>query len=629
MFDSTKKDLKDILREADEGRLQLPDFQRSYVWGDDDVRSLIASIAKGFPVGALLTLEAGSEVRFKPRLLEGVPGQVVEPDELLLDGQQRVTSLYQSLFAKAPVRTRIRSTTEVEHFYYLDIKKSIDAGADLIDAIVAVPANRTIRTNFGKDIQLDLSTPQHEFEQDMFPLNQTFDSRRWFFAWRNHWLAKGRDVNDLEQVFENSVLDRVVRYKMPIIRLDKRNSREGICLVFEKVNVGGKKLDAFELLTAIYAGEKCDPPFDLRAAWNGVEKKEPGIKKRLIGTDYPRLVLDSIQSTDYLQACTLLHTREERLRRQAEGARGNELPQISCNRPALLSLPLSAFRKHAAAIEAGFIDAAEFLNEQKIISAKDVPYPPQIVALAALFAILRRQAHTVPAREKIARWFWCAALGELYGSSTETRMARDLPAFIEWIVAENASPPPSVTSAIFQQHRLRELRGRISAAYKAIHALLMHLGCRDFIRGDAVELMTFFQRKIDVHHIFPQKWCKDRGIDRREFDSIVNKTPLSKQSNIAIGGDAPSVYLERIQRQTGVSAEALDEILRTHLIEPKLLRADDFKGFFQARLTAISDRIGQVMDKPVVVNAATNEIETDVYIDEHDENEEPESGDEE
>src|SRR5947199_2057933 len=108
MFDSTKEDLKDILRKADEGKLQLPDFQRDYVWGDDDVRSLIASIAKGFPVGALLTLESGSEVSFKPRLLAGVSPKDVEPEELLLDGQQRITSLFQSAYSRQPARTRIR-----------------------------------------------------------------------------------------------------------------------------------------------------------------------------------------------------------------------------------------------------------------------------------------------------------------------------------------------------------------------------------------------------------------------------------------------------------------------------------------------------------------------------------------
>ncbi len=59
--------------------------------------------------------------------------------------------------------------------------------------------------------------------------------------------------------------------------------------------------------------------------------------------------------------------------------------------------------------------------------------------------------------------------------------------------------------------------------------------------------MTFFNDRIDIHHIFPQKWCKENGIPPERFNAIVNKTPLSKLSNIEIGGDAPSVYLKRIE----------------------------------------------------------------------------------
>ena len=110
MFDTTKEDLKDLLRKVDEGKLQLPDFQRDYVWRDEDVKSLIASIAKGYPVGALLTLETGGTVNFKPRLLAGVPERGVTPAELLLDGQQRMTSLYQSAFGKSPVRVGMVSS---------------------------------------------------------------------------------------------------------------------------------------------------------------------------------------------------------------------------------------------------------------------------------------------------------------------------------------------------------------------------------------------------------------------------------------------------------------------------------------------------------------------------------------
>lgn len=220
MFDTTKEDLKDILRKVEEGKLQLPDFQRDYVWGDDDVKSLIASIAKGFPVGALLTLETGGEIEFKPRLLAGVPAKNIHPSELLLDGQQRMTSLFQVTYSPDPVRTRTPRGTEIERYYYLDINKAVGGIAQLDEAIIGVPADKIVRTNFGKTISLDLTTREAEFENDLFPINKVFDSRNWFYDWRDYWRAKGRDVTDLDRDFVRGVIESIERYKMPIIRLD-------------------------------------------------------------------------------------------------------------------------------------------------------------------------------------------------------------------------------------------------------------------------------------------------------------------------------------------------------------------------------------------------------------------------
>ena len=616
MFDTTKEDLKDLLRHAHEGRLQLPDFQRDYVWGDEDVRSLIASVAKGFPVGALLTLQAGGDVRFKPRVLAGVPTQDVDPDELLLDGQQRITSLYQSTYANQPVRTRTHRGTEVDRFYYLDVRKTLGAGANIEDAIVGVPADRTIRTNFGRVVALDLSTRDREFEEHMFPLNQVFDSRDWFYDWRDYWRERGRDVSDMERDFDRGVIDKIARYKMPLIRLDRKNSREAICLVFEKVNVGGKKLDAFELLTAIFAASD----FDLRRDWNGpADNAGIGRRARIIGSPNSRDVLTQVASTDFLQACTLLHTRERRVARAAQGVEGRELPRISCNRDALLALPLAGYQTHADAVEVGMIEAGTFLNEHKIIWHKDVPYHTLIVGLASTFAILGREARTTTAKEKIGRWFWSVTLGELFGSSTETRLARDVPELVDWI-RDQGPRPQALDEAVFQQERLRSLRIRIriSAAYKGIHALLMRHGCRDFKTNRPTDIMTFFNDRIDIHHIFPQAWCKKRNIPPAVFNSIVNKTPLSKASNISIGGDAPSVYLRRIEEQEGVSTVVLDDILRSHLIEPEYLRNDDFESFFGARMLALSEIVGEAMGKPVVAEAGTDETERDVEFEEDD-----------
>ncbi len=615
MFDSSKEDLKDILRWADEGRLQLPDFQRDYVWGDEDVRSLISSVAKGYPVGALLTLDTGGTVEFKPRLLVGVASKTVRPEQLLLDGQQRITSLYQSAFSKKPVRTKTPKRLEVDRFYYIDIKEAVGAGANLEDAIIGVPGNKIVKKDFGKTIERDLSTREAEFEQDAFPLNEVFDSRDWFYGWRDYWRPKGRDVSDLERDFDRGVVDRFVRYKMPIIRLDKYNNREAICLVFEKVNVGGKKLDAFELVTAIFAAEN----FALRDDWNGTsDKSNEGRHARIIGSPNRRDVLAEIASTDFLQACTILHTRDMRLAKEKTGVTGKELPQISCKRDALLALPLASYKTYADGVERGFIEAGSFLNEHKIIWHRDVPYPPQIVALASVFAILDRKAQTVAAKDKLSRWFWCVTLGELYGSSTESRLARDVPELVKWLI-DAGDKPRSMDEALFQSDRLKTLRSRLSAAYKGIHALLMRQGCRDFITGRPTDIMTFFNDRIDIHHIFPEKWCKDNGIPPRIYNSIVNKTPLSKASNIAIGGNAPSQYLANIEKKQGLAPTKLDEILQTHLIEPDFLRRNDFNTFFDRRLGALAGLVAGAMDKAVVDATGDNEEERDSGVLDEDE----------
>jgi len=108
-FDSTKTPLHDLLGRADSGKLQLPDFQRSWIWDDDRIRSLLASVSVSFPIGAIMLLETGGQhVRFKPRPLAGTHERLCEvsPETLILDGQQRLTSLYRALMSMDAVETK-------------------------------------------------------------------------------------------------------------------------------------------------------------------------------------------------------------------------------------------------------------------------------------------------------------------------------------------------------------------------------------------------------------------------------------------------------------------------------------------------------------------------------------------
>ena len=108
-FDITKTTLNDLLEEIKKGKIQLPDFQRGWIWDDNHIRDLLVSIAHSFPIGAVMLLEVGGDVRFETRIVEGLDNRVPNgqaPETLILDGQQRLTTLTQALFLKEPVHTR-------------------------------------------------------------------------------------------------------------------------------------------------------------------------------------------------------------------------------------------------------------------------------------------------------------------------------------------------------------------------------------------------------------------------------------------------------------------------------------------------------------------------------------------
>ena len=107
-FYSDKTNLFAILKDVSKGKIQLPDFQRGWVWDDNRIKGVIASVVKSYPIGAVMFLETGNEnIKFKNKPIEGTEGlDDVKPEKLILDGQQRITSLYQAIISKEPVVTR-------------------------------------------------------------------------------------------------------------------------------------------------------------------------------------------------------------------------------------------------------------------------------------------------------------------------------------------------------------------------------------------------------------------------------------------------------------------------------------------------------------------------------------------
>jgi hypothetical protein len=627
-FQTNPYDLSKLLDDCHKGNLQLPDFQRSWVWDEDRIKSLVASVSRAFPVGALMSLDTGGPVNFKPRPLEGTPPEAkqVHPQSLLLDGQQRMTSLYQVTVRGKVVETVTPKNKKVKRWFYIDIRKALDPSADREEAIVGMPEDRVSRKDFGREVLLDLSSPELEYKSLMYPVSQVFDWDRWQDGFDKHWRGdQNEGIREEFRIFKRQVLENFKYYRVPVISLDRSTSKEAVCVVFEKVNTGGKALDAFELVTAMYAASG----HELRKDWygdDGIKGRHRRLAEALRPAGEDTGIVAGVSNTDFLQAVSLFYTRERRRAAEAAGNQGKDLPAVSGNRQALLSLPLQAYKQYEGQVERGFVQAAKFLHMLHIYRIFDLPYQSQIVPLAAILADIGDAWEHEANRGKLVRWYWNGVFGELYGSAVESRIARDFMEVPRWL--KGGPEPSTVSETLFRADRLKTMRMRISAAYKGINALLMKMGAKDFRSGQEFDHTVFFGENVDIHHIFPQEWCKAHGQKPAVFDSIINKTPLSYRTNRIIGGVAPSQYISKLesgnQNSPPIEPATLDGYFRSHLIDPALLRADNFETFMVDRqrrlLTLIEDATGKtaftgaVQEEGEDVEADADTVEAEMTV---------------
>lgn len=574
-FKSNDISITDILKDIDNGIVQLPDFQRGWVWDDYRIKSLIASISNSYPVGALMFLEYGGDaVRFKYRPFNKLKTEE-KPDILVLDGQQRLTSIFSSMFFRGPVDTKTDKNKEIKRYYYLDIEKCLNSTVDRIDAIISVPENKMIRSNFGKNIQLDLSTREKEFENHMFPLNIVYDlieCGMWMNQYQEYHSYTAKIMQRYGK-FNVEILNPIQTYKVPVITLDKKTPKEAVCQVFENVNTGGVSLTVFELVTAIFAADN----FELRKDW---EKRKEILEKESI--------LSDVSATDFLTAITLIS-------RYYIKQNGGEA--ISCKKKDVLKITLEEYQMYADRLTEGFIKSSKFLKEQRIFTSRDLPYSTQLIPMSVIFSILDNKSYDSIVKNKISRWYWCGVLGEMYGGANETRYANDVSGIMEWI--NNDNEPDTVQRAYFNPTRLLTLQTRLSAAYKGIMALILKAGCVDFISGSPMDFTIFIDENTDIHHIFPKSYCEGKNIKKKKWNSIVNKTPLFARTNRIIGGNSPSKYMDKIEKSDHVNKSNLDKFVSTHLINVGYLRSDNFDEYFIDRTKNILNLISIAMGKNI------------------------------
>lgn len=524
-----------------------------------------------------------SGVRFKYRPLEGVRAtNLNDPDFLVLDGQQRLTTLYQVFKTAEPVATRPATNKDkvILRHYYLDIRKALDQTADRLDAVISINEKKQLTEDIGRTVILDLSTRENEFKELMYPLNIALDlsaSSDWMLE-LNDYYEGDASIRKLFKEFNQQVLQKIQSYKIPIINVTKDTSKEAVCQIFENVNTGGVKLTVFELVTATFAADE----FNLRDDWDDIQSRFKATKQ----SDILRLV----ENTNFLTAMALLISYRQSL---------NGTAAVSCKKRDVLKMVLGDYKANRDYLVSGFIKAASFLINQGVFTAQNLPYTSQLVPLAAIFAYaeiaginLQIQAN----KDILAHWYWCGVFGELYGGANETRYALDIVDVFNQI--NGGEQPETVVRASFQPRRLLSMQTRNSAAYKGVMALILQDSPLDFMSANKMDIATYLDESTDIHHIFPQNYCEQQGYDSTKWNSVINKTPIYASTNRSIGGRAPSEYIGTMANK-GLTQEQMRDAISSHKVDYDLLKADDFDGFIIDRAIKLLDRIALAMGKAV------------------------------
>lgn len=564
--DTNPRALKELLGEIHSRTTVLPDFQRDFVWDPSATQELIISIANNYPAGSILRVRDPGGM-FACREFEGAPKLDGHRHVfLVLDGQQRLTSLYQAFYGVG------------EHRYYLDLKKLL-AGTDFEEAIFHVRAS-TKWVKVHED--LDLQTTEM-----ILPLNVLQGGSggflQWLFRVTNPLPPEQRSQlqDSLHQINQTWIM-AIDDYHFPVVTLSDKTEPDALCTIFETLNRTGVKLGVFELLTARFWPQN----IKLRDLWDRTR------------TQYP--IIDDFEVDPYylLQSIALASRRAP-----------------SCKRGDVLILKADDVVAWWEKAAAGLADGLRILRDDcKVMLPKWLPYQTMLPPLAAVLARtgMPKTPEAGAQREKLKRWFWCAVFGQAYDSSPNSQSAKDVTELTSWLAG--GAPPESVRTLRFDPKALRDITPRQRSIYRGIICLILDTGsgARDFYTQSIITSNLMTEQGIDDHHVFPDDYLqKIKAVSSpRVRDCVLNRTLIGRTTNQLIGNRAPSQYLADIYNTPGFPFEL---VLASHCLptgDTSPLWRDDYEAFLDWRQNRLWQEIRRVTGLSEATDLESTEVES-------------------
>ena len=533
----TKRLIEDLVKKTYNGEVMLPDFQRSFVWRRQNIEELIVSLLENSFIGTFLIYHINpNDPPFKTIPIAGVnecnPDFDPKPNILILDGQQRLTSLFYVLYQP----NFSLKNTSYPYRFFLDITKLLQD--ELEDAVFSWSiAWRGYKGLVGADGEYKLKSL---IENKILPLSFLKEdfSKRWYKDLKEYGLKD----NESEKIY--SYIKNIIDYQVLTLDVPVNTPAEKIAVLFERINRTGMKLSIFDLLTA-----RLYKFINLRSLWEESFERSEFVRKFAIDKR------DTTTATYLLQALMLTSGYS------------------SIKAKDMLRIDESVVNKDRweEGVEA-FGHLLQRLMEPQEYGIGDIrkwmPYRPMVVVMLAL--LLYDKDTFIGNLSKVKSWYFASIFSERFSGSTETKLVKDYKELLEWFGGGDIPEAVAHLRQNLQTLSFMDKNKSGTALYKGVFNLLFMQEAKDFFSGDKIRF-----NELDDHHIFPKKFLEEKGIGKdkeiaKSIDCVLNRTLISSKTNRKISKKAPGEYIEEMIEIYG--RERVEGILKEHFIDRDMMQ---------------------------------------------------------
>ncbi len=519
-----------LLKGVDTGKLGLPEFQRDFIWRPENVCDLLRTVARDWPCGTFL-LQHGP-LEFQCKALESAPPLSPKPDLLILDGQQRLTALYQAYGQHG------------DEVYYLDLAALQETGQLENEHFQFLKSNK-FRARYP-----DL---RREADQRVVRVATLVNDDE-FFRWLRFIPDDGQEAYIR---LRTEHLSGFKHYSIPCVVLPRDLELAATAKIFETINRRGVRLDTFDLMVAkLYPYE-----FFLRDAWDTAISEESALERY------------EIEGLDILKLIALQHTLEPRQPgpTKVKGIRESDV----------IELPADAVKyKWTGAVKA-MTQALDFMREHCGVVASGL-VPAKAMTLPLADALASRESVDATTAQQLRRWFWSSTFRQTYGQGANTQAVADARALRAWMTDHAAIPDALRHFEPVDEETLLDLRRRNEMLLRGLMCGLIVQDARDWVVD---RRLRDIEGDIQIHHVFPRQYLDNLKL--KDANCVANFSPLCAATNKSLRNDPPTSVLNR--------ADVSDSRVMSHRIPLGTLHNNQWQQFLAERSKLLQQLIAELV----------------------------------